>query len=93
MVNGNPKFLDYKVHEEIKSQSKRDFQEGSGNKLMLEADGFLRQATKNFEIAGNKLSEAEGELHRVLDKLEECNQLVKQLPGPMTAIAIAPVTT
>jgi hypothetical protein len=90
MVNKNIQFLDYKVHEEIKSQSRRDFQEGSGNKLMLEADGFLRKAVSNFELAGDNLNQAEGELHRVLEKLEKCNQVLRQLPAPEPVLAMSP---
>ena len=80
MVNKSHMFLDYKAHEEIRSQSRRDFQEGSGNKLLLEADGFLKQVISNFTLAGSNLSEAEEELYRVLEKFEKCNQVIRQLP-------------
>jgi hypothetical protein len=92
MVTRSLMFLDYKVHEEIRSQSKRDFQEGSGNKLMLEADGYLRQVITNFKLAGTNLSEAEGELYKVLEKFEKCNQLLRQLPGVVPVIAMSPGT-
>jgi predicted secreted protein len=88
MVNKSVMFLDYKAHEEIKSQSKRDFQEGSGNKLMLEADGYFRQAITNFTLAGTNLSEAEDELNRILEKFKQCNQLIRQLPGLEPVIAM-----
>ena len=88
MVNKSHMFLDYKVHEEIKSRSKRDFQEGSGNKLMMEADSYLRQAITNFTLAGTNLSEAEDELNRILEKFEKCNQLIRQLPGLEPVVAM-----
>ncbi len=90
MVSKSVMFLDYKVHEEIKNQSKRDFQEGSSNKLMLEADSFLREAITNFTLAGNNLSEAEDELNRILEKFEKCNQLIRQLPELEPVIAMTP---
>lgn len=90
MVSRNLRFLDYKAHEEIKSQSRRDFQEGSGNKLMLEADNHLRQAISNFRIAGTNLSEAEDELYRVLEKFKRFDQIIQQLPVLTPAIAMSP---
>jgi hypothetical protein len=91
MVNNNPMFLDYKVHEEIKNQSRRDFQEGSSNKLLLEADGYLKQIIANFTRAGNNLSEAEQELSLVLEKFEKCHQLISRLPGPVPVVAVSAV--
>ena len=90
MVQKGQKFLDYEVHEEIKSQSKRDFQEGSGNKLLLEADGYLRKAITNFKLTGANLSEAEGELHRVLEKIKTYHKLSGQLPGHEPVMAVSP---
>ena len=92
MVNKNLQFLDYKVHEEIKNQSRRDFHEGSSNKLLLEADGYLKQIIANFTRAGNNLGEAEQELSLVLEKFEKCHQLISRLPvaAPMVAVSAMP---
>lgn len=90
MVSKSVMFLDYRVHQEIKNQTKRDFYEKSGNKMMIEADSFLRQAITNFTITGSNLGKAEDELIRILGKLEKCHQLIKQLPKITPGIVMAP---
>lgn len=92
MVSKSVMFLDYKVHEEIKNQAKRDFNDRSGNKMMLEADNYLRQAITNFTIAGSNLRKAEDELIRILGKFEKCHQLIKPFPNMAPGIVMTTET-
>jgi len=47
---------------------------------MLEADGYLRQAAFNFKLAEAHLVDAEEELHRLVERLENCSKLIKKIP-------------
>lgn len=47
---------------------------------MLGTDGYLRQAASNFRIAEAHLMDAEKELHKLVERLENCSKLMKNIP-------------
>ncbi len=48
---------------------------------MLGTDGYLRQAAHNFQIAEAHLMDAEKQLHQLVERLEYCSKLIKNIPG------------
>jgi hypothetical protein len=71
MTIGSHRFLDYEVLQGNREQSRRDLQEGSGNKFMREADNYLKSATASFQLADAFFKETEAELLRMLKRLEK----------------------
>ena len=47
---------------------------------MLGTDGYLRLAASNFKIAEAHLVDAERELHKLVERLENCSKLMSNIP-------------
>jgi hypothetical protein len=47
---------------------------------MLEADGYLRQAAFNFRLADAHLKDAEEQLRKLAERLEDCAKIIKKIP-------------
>lgn len=47
---------------------------------MLDTDGYLRQAAFGFQLAEAHLMDAEEQLRRLIDRLEDCSKLIKGIP-------------
>ena len=47
---------------------------------MLEADGYLRQAASNFQLAEAYLIDAEEQLRKLVERLENCSKLINAIP-------------
>jgi len=48
---------------------------------VLKTDEYLRQAAYNFQLAEACLTEAEEQLHKLIDRLENCAARIKSIPG------------
>jgi len=47
---------------------------------MVEADAYLKQAASSFKLAEAHLKDAEDELRRLVDSLEDCAEFIKKIP-------------
>lgn len=48
---------------------------------MIETDGYLRQAAGSFQLAEARLKDAEEQLHRCVEILEDCAKMVHSIPS------------
>ena len=46
---------------------------------MLEADEYLLQAVSNFQLAEAHLKDTEEQLRRLVDRLEDCSEIIKRI--------------